>query len=148
MPWGNNTGSYFSPEFMLGIVGEYYDNAIKAGYKGARGAGEMSWALAEGRSTVPDLLNYEAMLVAEQYQGSIHLLVTDVVMPQMNGRDLWKKIAAVRPEIRTLYMSGYTSNVIAHHGVLEEGFHFLQKPFSIHTLAAKVRDVLDESPGA
>ncbi|RJP77390.1 MAG: hypothetical protein C4522_15510 [Desulfobacteraceae bacterium] len=55
-------GGYFSPEFMLGIVGEYYDNAIKAGYKGARGAGEMSWALAEGRSTVPDLLNYEARL--------------------------------------------------------------------------------------
>ncbi len=87
----------------------------------------------------------EALKRSEQHQGSIHLLITDVVMPQMNGRDLWKKIAGSRPEIKTLYMSGYTADVIADHCVLEEGIHFLQKPFSTRALAAKVREVLDET---
>ncbi len=87
----------------------------------------------------------EAQAQAQQHQGPIHLLITDVVMPQMNGRDLLERIAASRPGIKTLYMSGYTSDVIAHHGVLGEGIHFLQKPFSVKTLAAKVREVLGDS---
>ncbi len=89
----------------------------------------------------------EAQKLAEQYEGQIHLLITDVVMPQMNGRDLMVRIITSRPEIKTLYMSGYTTDVIAHHGVLEEGINFLQKPFSNQTLAAKVREVLDGSDG-
>ncbi|RJP74685.1 MAG: response regulator, partial [Desulfobacteraceae bacterium] len=101
-----------------------------------------------GYTVLPARTPGEAQVFAERHPGPIHLLITDVVMPQMNGRDLWKKIAAVRPEIRTLYMSGYTADVIAHHGVLEEGVHFLQKPFSIQALAAKVREMLDESPDA
>jgi DNA-binding NtrC family response regulator len=62
----------------------------------------------------------------------------------MNGKDLNEQIMALRPGIKTLYMSGYTANVIAHRGVIDEGINFLQKPFSIHTLAAKVREVLDQ----
>jgi len=75
-------------------------------------------------------------------------LITDVVMPMMNGRELEQRIRAIQPGIKSLFMSGYTANVIAHQGVLDEGVFFLQKPFSIHDLAAKVREALEqESPG-
>ena len=74
----------------------------------------------------------------------IDLLLTDVVMPQMNGKDLADQLEAIHPGTRVLYTSGYTDEVIGHHGVLEEGTRFLQKPFSQPTLARKVREVLDE----
>lgn len=74
---------------------------------------------------------------------TIHLLLTDVIMPQMNGRQLHHKIAAIRPEIKTLYMSGYTDNAIAHHGILDEAVNFLQKPFTVTGLAQTVRTVLN-----
>ena len=74
----------------------------------------------------------------------IDLLLTDVVMPQMNGKDLADQLEAIHPGTRVLYTSGYTDEVIGHHGVLEEGTRFLQKPFSQPTLAHKVRQVLDE----
>jgi len=64
-------------------------------------------------------------------------------MPNMNGRVLAGKISRIRPGIKCLFMSGYTDNVIAHHGVLEEGVYFIQKPFSTQVLAGKVRDALD-----
>jgi two-component system, cell cycle sensor histidine kinase and response regulator CckA len=64
-------------------------------------------------------------------------------MPEMNGRELNEKINKIRPDMKCLYMSGYTTNVIAHHGVLDEEVSFLQKPFSIKTLAEKVRQLLD-----
>ena len=64
-------------------------------------------------------------------------------MPEMNGRDLAKEITSLYPDIMCLFMSGYTSNVIVHHGILDEGVHFIQKPFSKQSLAAKVREVLD-----
>jgi CheY-like chemotaxis protein len=73
----------------------------------------------------------------------INLLVTDVVMPNVNGRQLFERLRRTQPDIRVLFMSGYTSNVIGRHGVLDEGVHFVQKPFSIHTLSRKVRHVLD-----
>ncbi len=69
--------------------------------------------------------------------------MTDVVMPEMNGRDLAKNLLSLYPHLKRLFMSGYTANVIAHHGVLDEGVHFIQKPFSIKGLAAKVREALD-----
>ncbi len=72
----------------------------------------------------------------------IQLLITDVIMPDMNGRDLARALQTGHPEIRTLFMSGYTGNVIAHHGVLDPGVHFIQKPFSLSQLAAKVRAAL------
>ena len=64
-------------------------------------------------------------------------------MPEMNGRDLAKLLGDIKPGLKCLFMSGYTANVIAHHGVLDEGVHFLQKPFSLKDLASKVRQALD-----
>jgi len=69
--------------------------------------------------------------------------MTDVVMPEMNGRDLANKLLDLYPHLKRLFTSGYTADVIAHHGVLDEGVYFIQKPFSIKALAAKVREVLD-----
>jgi len=71
--------------------------------------------------------------------------MTDVVMPEMNGRDLAGQITDLYPDIRLLFMSGYTSNVIAHHGVLDDGVAFIQKPFSMADMTAKVREVLDKA---
>ena len=88
----------------------------------------------------------QALQQVETYPGSIHLLLTDVIMPDMNGRDLWQRISALRPGIKCLFMSGYTANVIAHHGVLDEGVHFLQKPFSKKVLATKLREALHSAP--
>ena len=87
----------------------------------------------------------EALSVAETHQGEIQLLLTDVVMPDMNGRDLAKQVQVMYPEIKTIYMSGYTANVIAHHGVLDEGINFIQKPFSRSDLSLRIREVLDSS---
>lgn len=69
--------------------------------------------------------------------------MTDAIMPDMNGKDLADRLLALHPQLKCLFMSGYTADVIAHHGVLERGVHFIQKPFSFPGLAAKVRDVLD-----
>ena len=86
----------------------------------------------------------EAIRLAREHAGEIHLLITDVVMPEMNGRDLAKNLLSLYPNLKRLFMSGYTANVIAHHGVLDEGVHFIQKPFSRKDLAAKVREALDQ----
>ncbi|MFO7738369.1 MAG: PAS domain S-box protein, partial [Desulfatiglandaceae bacterium] len=86
----------------------------------------------------------EALQISEEYEGAIHLLITDVIMPEMNGRDLSSQLIQTQPGIKTLYMSGYTADVIAHHGVLDEGVEFIQKPFSLKDLAVKVREVLNQ----
>jgi len=83
-----------------------------------------------------------AMALAKEHQGEIHLLITDVVMPERNGRDLAEELWTLYPGIKVLFMSAYTANVIAHHGVLDAGVNFLQKPFSRGELAVKVRDAL------
>lgn len=85
----------------------------------------------------------EAIRLAGEHAGEIHLLITDVVMPEMNGRDLAKSLLSLYPGLKRLFMSGYTADVIAHHGVLGPGIHFIQKPFSAKSLASKVREVLD-----
>jgi PAS domain S-box-containing protein len=85
----------------------------------------------------------EAIRLAEEHSGEIHLLLTDVVMPEMNGRELAKKLLSLYPGLKRLFMSGYTADVIAHHGVLDEAMKFIQKPFTLDALAAKVREVLD-----
>ena len=102
--------------------------------------------------TILEKLNYtvlptaspiEAQSLAAEHAGNIDLLITDVVMPEMNGRELSEHLHSLYPRLETLYMSGYTANVIAHRGVLEEGVSFIPKPLSIKELAVKVREVLD-----
>jgi two-component system, cell cycle sensor histidine kinase and response regulator CckA len=85
----------------------------------------------------------EAIRLALEYRGRIDLLITDVVMPEMNGRDLAANLLSSYPALKRLFMSGYTANVIAHHGVLDEDVHFIQKPFSMKELSGKAREVLD-----
>jgi two-component system cell cycle sensor histidine kinase/response regulator CckA len=85
----------------------------------------------------------EAIRLANAHDGKIHLLIVDVIMPEMNGRDLAKQVGSLYPEMVCLFMSGYSGDVIAHHGMLDEGVNFIQKPFSMQNLAVKVREVLD-----
>ncbi|MGE0084934.1 MAG: ATP-binding protein [Desulfococcaceae bacterium] len=87
----------------------------------------------------------EAMRIAKEYKGEIHLLLTDVIMPEMNGKELARHLQIIHPGLRCLFMSGYTANVIVHHGVLEKGIHFIQKPFSARELGVKIREVLKTS---
>jgi CheY-like chemotaxis protein len=89
-----------------------------------------------------------ALLFAAQFKGPIHLLLTDVVMPAMNGRKLSEKLARVRPDMKILFMSGYTDDTVVRHGVLEEEMAFLQKPFTPESLLRKVRNALDARPQA
>lgn len=86
----------------------------------------------------------EAIRLALEYNGEIHLLITDVVMPEMNRRDLAKNNLYSYPNIRRLFMSGYTANVIVHHEVVDEGVNFINKPFSYKQLGTKVREVLEK----
>ena len=79
----------------------------------------------------------------EEFREPVHLLLTDVVMPKMSGKDLAGRLASLRPETKVLYMSGYTDTAIVHHGVLEASASFIQKPFAPKALVEKVRDVLD-----
>ncbi|MFO7666694.1 MAG: PAS domain S-box protein [Desulfobacterales bacterium] len=84
-----------------------------------------------------------ALTMAREYNSSIHLLVTDVVMPGMNGREVKEAVKHLYPDIKTIYMSGYTADIIALKGIIDEGTAFLQKPFTINLLSSKVREVLD-----
>jgi CheY-like chemotaxis protein len=93
---------------------------------------------------------HEAMRMAQEHGSEVQILLTDVVMPEMNGKDLAVRLQSLFPNLKTLFMSGYTANVIAHHGVLDEGLNFIQKPFSARELAKKIRQALSDShePGA
>jgi two-component system, cell cycle sensor histidine kinase and response regulator CckA len=84
-----------------------------------------------------------ALAIAETYEGSIDLLITDVIMPEMNGEELARKISVLKPDIRILFTSGYTEDVIAPHGVLAGDIHFIGKPYKPNQLAVKIREVLD-----
>jgi PAS domain S-box-containing protein len=85
----------------------------------------------------------QAFILCEQYHEPIHLILSDVVMPGINGRELVDRLQRIHPEARSLYMSGYTDNVIVHHGILMNGVEFIQKPFTLENLARKVREALD-----
>jgi PAS domain S-box-containing protein len=85
-----------------------------------------------------------ALIIAEQYTQTIHLLMTDVIMPGLNGREVAERLLKIHPEMKVLYTSGYTQNIIAHHGILEEGLNFISKPYRFETLAKKIKDVLSK----
>jgi two-component system, cell cycle sensor histidine kinase and response regulator CckA len=87
-----------------------------------------------GYTVVPAATPGEAIRLALEYRGQINLLMTDVVMPEMNGRELAGNLLSHYPDLKRLFMSGYTADIIAHHGVLDEGVHFIQKPFSMKDL--------------
>jgi YesN/AraC family two-component response regulator len=87
----------------------------------------------------------EAIEIAAKTGSGIHLLVTDVVMPGMSGKELAEKLCGTFPKLKVLYTSGYTADVIVHHGVLDAGVQFLPKPYTPSALARKVREVLDMS---
>ena len=99
-----------------------------------------------GYTVLPARTPGEAIRWAKEFPGRIHLLMTDVVMPEMNGRDLARTLTPILPKLKILFMSGYTANVIAHHGVLDEGVNFIQKPFTMKDLVTKIRKVLDKDP--
>jgi YesN/AraC family two-component response regulator len=87
----------------------------------------------------------EALRLAQDTDGErIHLLLTDVVLPQMSGKELADQFKSSRPDLKVLYMSGYTDFAVVHQGVLNPGTHFLQKPFSLETLSQKIREALDK----
>jgi two-component system, cell cycle sensor histidine kinase and response regulator CckA len=86
----------------------------------------------------------DALKIANEYKDPIQLLLTDVVLPQMDGPSLYKVLQPERPTLKVLYVSGYASNFIVHHGVLDAGVHFLQKPFTVEGLAAKIRETLED----
>lgn len=97
-----------------------------------------------GYTVLAASLPSDALELAAAYTGRIDILVTDVIMPEMNGRELSQRLLELRPDMRVLFMSGYTADVIAQEGALDEGVHFLQKPFKIESMAAKVRSVLGD----
>jgi two-component system, cell cycle sensor histidine kinase and response regulator CckA len=98
---------------------------------------------AGGYRVLPGGSPEEAVATAEAHSGPLHLLLTDVVMPRMSGRQVADRVKASRPAVRVMYMSGYTDEAISHHGALEPGTHFMQKPFTADALLRKVREVLD-----
>ena len=95
-----------------------------------------------GYHVIPAETPSEAIRMATEHSGTIDLLITDVVMPEMNGLELSRRMVTMCPDIKCIYMSGYTANVIAHRGVLDKGVRFIQKPYSAKHLAIKVREAL------
>ena len=102
----------------------------------------------QGYTVLAAITPFDAIRLARDYQGEIHLLITDVVMPDMNGRDLSEKLLSIYPLLHTLFMSGYTANIILDNVNTDKVRHFIQKPFTAKALAAKVRDVLDGIAGS
>jgi hypothetical protein len=96
-----------------------------------------------GYSVIEAENGHTALELAALHSGPIHLLMTDVVMPGISGRELSERVKAIRPEIRVLFMSGYTDQAVVHHGILESDAVLLQKPFTVAALAAKLRDILN-----
>jgi DNA-binding response OmpR family regulator len=88
----------------------------------------------------------EALVVCERGRSPIHLMLADIVMPGMSGSELAKRVKPLYPEMKVLYMSGYTDDAIVRHGVLEKGVNYIQKPFTMEGLARRVREVLDKEP--
>ena len=95
-----------------------------------------------GYTVIEAACGEEALSLARERSGRIDLLLTDVIMPGMNGRELFEELKDLKSDLKVLFMSGYSEDVIAHHGVLEEGTHFIEKPFAVDSLARKIREAL------
>ena len=104
------------------------------------------YLLARGYKVLDAGDGVEALEIASTHKGKIHLLITDVVMPRLSGRELAARLASARPDLKVLYISGYTDDSVFRHGVLEGGMAFLQKPFNLTALATKIRGILDGVP--
>lgn len=87
---------------------------------------------------------HDAIGLSKKHEGPIHLMIVDVIMPGMKGPEVYAQVAAYHPETKVLYMSGYTDDVIAHHGILKEGIQFIQKPFTAKALTSKIREILNQ----
>ncbi len=145
--------------FFPGLCGETIRNEAENAEMLPGGSGE-TILLVEDEPAIVEItksilveLNYtvitavspaEAIITSRSYEGEINLLVTDIIMPEMNGRDLAAEISAARPGIKVLFMSGYTADVIARQGIIEEGISFIQKPFSMKDIALKIKSVLEK----
>ena len=95
----------------------------------------------QGFLVIPAETPQEAILIAEKHTDGIDLLLTDVVMPEMNGCDLSRQLLLTHPNLKTLFMSGYSADIIARHGVVEDHVHFIQKPFTSKTLIKSVHEL-------
>ena len=152
-PWKGTTFKIYLPQFKAETA--QVPSGVAAG---KRPTGKETLLLVEDDEAILNLskmmleeLGYKvlaaptprlAIHLVEDHPGDIDLLITDVVMPEMNGRELAEKLSAIRPDLKCLYMSGYTADLIAHHGILDKGVNFIQKPFGRDSFAARVRQVL------
>jgi PAS domain S-box-containing protein len=146
--------------YLPSYAGHHVEPVVKRVVKTQKGCGE-TVLLVEDNEVILDMtrqmlegLNYRVLTASspsralqhvKTYGAEIKLVITDVVMPEMNGKELSKQINDISPGLKCLFHSGYTANVIAHQGVLDPGVHFLQKPFSIKALSIKVREALGQS---
>jgi PAS domain S-box-containing protein len=103
----------------------------------------MEMLISLGYGVLPANSPADAIRLAKKHTDDIHLIITDVIMPEMNGHDLVKELISLNKQVKCLFMSGYTADAIAHHGVLDEGVYFIHKPLSLQNLAATVRKILD-----
>ena len=97
----------------------------------------------QGYNVIVSQNSEEALSLLEAHEGLVDILLTDIVLPGMNGRELYEIAVQSKPQLKVLFMSGHSDDVIAHRGVLDEGIQFIQKPFSVQKLAAKMREVMD-----
>jgi len=152
-PGKGTTFNIYLPRYAAGVVAETKEAKTQAVARGSETIllVEDEAAILRMTTLMLESLGYcvlvaptpgDAILLAKEYAGRIDLLMTDVVMPEMNGRDLGKMLQATYPALKQLFMSGYTADVIGHHGVLDPGVSFIQKPFSMRDLGAKIADVL------
>jgi len=128
-PGGTETVLFAEDEYMVREIG--VETLRELGYK-----------------VYPAANGPEALLFATTFKGTIDILVTDVIMPQMSGRELADHVIKIRPKTKLLYTSGYTESIISEHGVLDSGISLLQKPYSPKALAHRVRDILDGANSA
>jgi two-component system, cell cycle sensor histidine kinase and response regulator CckA len=141
--WGQPSGERLHPEVERAAVGnetilfvEDVEQLRQLGKTYLEGAGYRVLTASDGTS---------ALGLAKEVRGTIELLVTDVVMPRMSGRELARQLCAERSEVSVIFVSGYADSAIVRQGLLDPGFHFLHKPYSLDDLGRKIRDVLDDS---